>query len=40
MEHTIGTILSHVDNSLQYGEAEEPKMPDSMQDDGDFDDDV
>ena len=35
-EDSIGTLLSHIDNSMQYGEDEEPKEPKDM-DNGDFD---
>lgn len=35
-EESIGIILSHVDNAIQYGESEEPKEPKDM-DQGDFD---
>jgi len=35
-EDSIGAILSHVDNAIQYGEHEEPKEPHDM-DGGDFD---
>ncbi|ORY56538.1 GPN-loop GTPase, partial [Leucosporidium creatinivorum] len=31
-EESIGVVLSHIDNAIQYGEHEEPKM-----DEGDFD---
>ncbi|KAK4685066.1 GPN-loop GTPase, partial [Tremellales sp. Uapishka_1] len=34
-EDSVNTILSHVDNMMQYGEDEEPKVPKDM-DDGDF----
>ncbi|CAH7666204.1 GPN-loop GTPase 3 like protein [Phakopsora pachyrhizi] len=34
-ENSVGLILSHIDNSLQYGESEEPKEPKDM-DEGDF----
>ncbi|KAG0147691.1 hypothetical protein CROQUDRAFT_655904 [Cronartium quercuum f. sp. fusiforme G11] len=34
-EDSLGTILSHIDNSMQYGEHEEPKEPKDM-DQGDF----
>lgn len=29
-EDSLGTILSHIDNSMQYGEHEEPKEPKSV----------
>lgn len=32
---SVNTILSHLDNAMQYGEDEEPKMPKDM-DEGDF----
>ncbi|MCO5556280.1 hypothetical protein L7F22_009826 [Adiantum nelumboides] len=35
-EESIGALLSHIDNSMQYGEDEEPKEPKDM-DTGDFD---
>ncbi|SGY23684.1 BQ5605_C019g08968 [Microbotryum silenes-dioicae] len=35
-EESIGVILSHIDNAIQYGEHEEPKEPHDM-DEGDFD---
>ncbi|KAL0254147.1 hypothetical protein I308_101527 [Cryptococcus tetragattii IND107] len=35
-EDSVNTVLSHVDNMMQYGEDEEPKVPKDM-DDGDFD---
>lgn len=31
-EDSVNTILSHVDNMMQYGEDEEPKMPKDMDD--------
>jgi len=31
--------MSHIDNMMQYGEEEEPKMPKDM-DEGDFDTDI
>ncbi|ETS60924.1 gpn-loop gtpase 3 like protein [Moesziomyces aphidis] len=34
-EDSVGTILSHIDNAVQYGEDEEPKEPKDM-DEGDF----
>ncbi|CAK9784076.1 GPN-loop GTPase 3-like protein [Cutaneotrichosporon oleaginosum] len=34
-EDSVNTILSHVDNMMQYGEDEEPKVPKDM-DEGDF----
>ncbi|PWN54063.1 hypothetical protein IE53DRAFT_309116 [Violaceomyces palustris] len=37
-EDSVGTILSHIDNAIQYGEDEEPKEPKNM-DTGDFDED-
>ncbi|WOO81351.1 GPN-loop GTPase 3 [Vanrija pseudolonga] len=36
-EDSVNTILSHIDNMMQYGEDEEPKVPKDM-DEGDFDD--
>lgn len=36
-EDSVGAVLSHIDNAMQYGEDEEPKMPDDM-DAGDFQD--
>ncbi|KAL7006480.1 hypothetical protein EMMF5_003901 [Cystobasidiomycetes sp. EMM_F5] len=38
-EDSVELILSHIDNAIQYGEAEEPKEPKDM-DVGDFEDDV
>ncbi|GFZ45823.1 GPN-loop GTPase 3 [Saitozyma sp. JCM 24511] len=35
-EDSVNTILSHIDNMMQYGEDEEPKIPKDM-DEGDFD---
>lgn len=35
-EDSIGVVLSHIDNAIQYGEHEEPKEPKDM-DEGDFD---
>ncbi|ORX33806.1 GPN-loop GTPase 3-like protein [Kockovaella imperatae] len=35
-EDSVNTILSHIDNMMQYGEDEEPRIPKDM-DDGDFD---
>ncbi|OXC69166.1 hypothetical protein AYX13_02109 [Cryptococcus neoformans] len=35
-EDSVNTVLSHIDNMMQYGEDEEPKVPKDM-DDGDFD---
>ncbi|KAM0791506.1 hypothetical protein ACM66B_005958 [Microbotryomycetes sp. NB124-2] len=35
-EDSIGVILSHIDNAIQYGEHEEPKEPEDL-DNGDFD---
>ncbi|KAK8869596.1 hypothetical protein IAR55_000163 [Kwoniella newhampshirensis] len=37
-EDSVNTVLSHIDNMMQYGEDEEPKVPKDM-DDGDFADD-
>jgi len=37
-EESIGSLLSHIDNSMQYGEDEEPKEPKDM-DMGDFEQD-
>lgn len=37
-EESIGALLSHIDNSMQYGEDEEPKEPKDM-DIGDFEQD-
>ena len=34
-EDSVGSVLSHIDNALQYGEDEEPKEPKDM-DTGDF----
>ncbi|KAL7424190.1 hypothetical protein Q5752_001776 [Cryptotrichosporon argae] len=34
-EDSVNTILSHIDNMMQYGEDEEPKVPKDM-DEGDF----
>lgn len=34
-EDSINTVLSHIDNMMQYGEDEEPKMPKDM-DEGEF----
>jgi hypothetical protein len=31
-EDSVNTILSHIDNMMQYGEDEEPKMPKDMDD--------
>jgi predicted transglutaminase-like cysteine proteinase len=39
VEDSVNTIMSHIDNMMQYGEDEEPKMPKDM-DEGDFDTDV
>ncbi|EPQ28430.1 uncharacterized protein PFL1_04256 [Pseudozyma flocculosa PF-1] len=36
-EESVGSILSHIDNAIQYGEDEEPKEPKDM-DGGDFQD--
>ncbi|KAL7411752.1 ATP-binding protein Fet5 [Mrakia frigida] len=36
-DSSIATVLSHIDSAMQYGEAEEVKMPNDM-DDGDFGD--
>ncbi|KAH9824768.1 GPN-loop GTPase [Melampsora americana] len=33
-EESLGTILSHIDNSMQYGEHEEPKEPKDLEGDG------
>ena len=33
-EDSVNTILSHIDNMMQYGEDEEPKMPKDMDDGG------
>jgi len=30
VEDSVNTILSHIDNMMQYGEDEEPKMPKDM----------
>lgn len=38
-EDSVELILSHIDNSIQYGEAEEPKPPKDM-DTGDFEGDM
>ncbi|GAA5846955.1 hypothetical protein JCM5353_002544 [Sporobolomyces roseus] len=35
-EDSVGVVLSHIDNAIQYGENEEPKEPKDM-DNGDFD---
>ncbi len=35
-EDSVGAVLSHIDNALQYGEDEEPKEPKDI-DMGDFD---
>ncbi|KAK4046536.1 hypothetical protein OIV83_005988 [Microbotryomycetes sp. JL201] len=35
-EDSIGVILSHIDNAIQFGEHEEPKEPEDL-DNGDFD---
>lgn len=35
-EDSVGVVLSHLDNAIQYGEHEEPKEPADM-DQGDFD---
>ncbi|RSH81714.1 ATP binding protein [Apiotrichum porosum] len=35
-EDSVNTVLSHIDNMMQYGEDEEPKVPKDM-DEGDFD---
>jgi hypothetical protein len=37
-EESIGSLLSHIDSSMQYGEDEEPKEPKDM-DMGDFEQD-
>ncbi|OCF36402.1 ATP(GTP)-binding protein Fet5 [Kwoniella heveanensis CBS 569] len=37
-EDSVNTVLSHIDNMMQYGEDEEPKVPKDM-DEGDFGDD-
>ena len=29
-EDSVNSALSHIDNAMQYGEDEEPKMPDDM----------
>ncbi len=29
-EDSVNTILSHIDNMMQYGEDEEPKVPKDM----------
>ncbi|EAL22660.1 hypothetical protein CNBB1090 [Cryptococcus deneoformans B-3501A] len=34
-EDSVNTVLSHIDNMMQYGEDEEPKVPKDM-DDGEF----
>jgi hypothetical protein len=34
-ENSLETVLSHIDNALQYGESEEPREPKDM-DAGDF----
>ncbi|EIW70188.1 hypothetical protein TREMEDRAFT_61949 [Tremella mesenterica DSM 1558] len=34
-EDSVNTIMSHIDNMMQYGEDEEPRMPKDM-DEGDF----
>lgn len=34
-EDSVGDLLSHIDNAMQYGEDEEPKEPKDM-DMGDF----
>jgi hypothetical protein len=31
-EDSVNTILSHIDNMMQYGEDEEPKVPKDMDD--------
>jgi predicted transglutaminase-like cysteine proteinase len=31
-EDSVNTVLSHIDNMMQYGEDEEPKMPKDMED--------
>lgn len=36
-EESLGTVLSHIDNAMQFGEHEEPKEPRDM-DEGDFGD--
>ena len=36
-DESLGTVLSHIDNAMQFGEHEEPKEPRDM-DDGDFGD--
>jgi len=38
-EDSVGLVLSHIDNAIQYGEAEEPKEPKDM-DQGDFEDNM
>ena len=30
VEDSVNTIMSHIDNMMQYGEDEEPKMPKDM----------
>lgn len=36
-EDSVGSILSHIDNAVQYGEDEEPKEPKDLVDgDGDM----
>jgi hypothetical protein len=30
VEDSVNTILSHIDNMMQYGEDEEPKVPKDM----------
>jgi hypothetical protein len=34
-EDSVNTVLSHIDNMMQYGEDEEPKMPKDM-DEGEY----
>lgn len=34
-EDSVNAVLSHMDNAMQYGEDEEPKMPDDL-DEGEF----
>lgn len=31
-EDSVNTILSHIDNMMQYGEDEEPRVPKDMED--------
>merc|ERR1712072_1468496 len=36
-EDSVGYVLSHIDNAIQYGESEEPKEPKDLEMEGDFD---